>query len=258
MNPSPVLLQLSRLFSRIAPVAAVLFLLILADIFISSYRESKLPYRGLPGSSQAVSGELDYPASALTKISYTASSPHIRLEITAAQGKLWRGRLYVDAGAPPGEYSWQVFPGRTPPLQALPSYRINVFTDAAHLNASYLSLCRRYLGIEPIWLALIAFLLSVAGLAASFLLSTHRERQLASKDIVPIAKMARTKQGWEVHFALGLRHGIRLHDTLLLLDAGFEPAGRITVDRVEADHSCALVPFDRNIAPDYWLAKAQE
>ena len=102
------------------------------------------------------------------------------------------------------------------------------------------------------------FVAVMAGLAGSFLLSTHRERQLASKDIVPIAKMARTKQGWEIHFALGLRQGIRAHDTLLLLDAGFAPAGRITVERVEDDHSCALVPFDRTIAPDYWLAKAQE
>jgi hypothetical protein len=258
MNPSPKLLQLSHLFSRIAPVAAVLFLLFLADIFISSYRESKMPYRALPGSSQAVSGDLAFPASSLAKISYTASSPHIRLEITAAQGKLWRGRLHVDAGAPPGEYTWQVFPGRTPPPQAPPPYRILVFPDEAQLNASYLSLCRRYLGIAPIWLALVAFFLVIAGLAGSFLLSSHREHQLASKDIVPIAKMARTKQGWEIHFALGLRHGIRLHDTLLLLDAGFAPAGRITVERVEADHSCAMVPFDRTIAPDYWLAKAQE
>jgi hypothetical protein len=258
MNPPPTLLQLSRLFSRMAPVAAVLFLLLLADIFISSYRESKMPYRALPGGSQAVSGDLAYPASAMAKISYTASSPHIRLEITATQGKLWRGRLHVDAGTPPGEYAWQVFSGRTPPPQAPPPYRILVFTDAAQLNASSPSLCRRYLGIAPIWPALAMFVVVIAGLAGSFLLSTHREDQLASQDIVPIAKMARTKQGWEIHFALGLRHGLRQHDTLLLLDAGFEPAGRITVERVEADHSCALVPFDRNIAPDYWLAKAQE
>lgn len=258
MSGSPFLLQLSRLFSRIAPAAAIVFLCVMVDIFVSSYLESKRFFRALPGTSQAISGELADPAHSLTDLSYVVPSSRIQLFFTAAQGKLWRGRLDVGPDAQPGEYDLQVFMGRTPPNEPLTFYRLQVFSGQQELNASYKSLTRRYLGLAPLWIALAAAVLVIAGLAASFHLSSRQERQLASQDIVPIAKMARTKQGWEIHFALGRRHGIHPRDTLLLLDARFTPAGRIIVDRVEADYSIALVPLNTAIAPTYWLAKAQD
>jgi hypothetical protein len=257
MNGSPLLLQVSRLSSRTAPVAAVVFLLVMADIFVSGYRESKLLFRALPGTSQAISGELAYPAHTLNDLSYVVPSSRLQLFFTVTQGKLWHGRLEVGPDAQPGEYALQVFVGRTAPDDTLPVYRVQVFPDQRQLNASYKSLVRHYLGLAPLWIALVASILVIAGLAASYYLSARQEQQLAGQDIVPIAKMARTKQGWEIHFALGRRHGIRPQDTLLLLDAQFTPAGRITVDRVEAEHSTALVPLNATIAPTYWLAKAQ-
>lgn len=258
MSGSPLILPLCRLFSRIAPVAAVMFALFIADIFASGYLEPKLLFRALPGTSQAISGELAYPAYNLANLSYVVSPDRVQVFFTATQGKLWHGRLQVGRDTPPGEYLLQVFVGRTPPRDALPRYRIQIFADKAHLDASYMSLTRRYMGVNPLWLALATFVLVISGLAGSYLLSSYREQQLAGQDIVPIAKMARTKKGWEIHFALGLHQGIRPQDTLLLLDAGFAPVGRIIVDKVESDHSSALVPFNRTIAPDYWLAKAQE
>ncbi len=258
MNGSPFLLQLSRLLSRIAPVAAIVFLCAMADIFVSGYLESKRFFRALPGTSQAISGELADPAHSLADLSYAAPSSRIQLFFTATQGKLWRGRLEIGAAAQPGEYDLQVFMGRSPPDDPLTFYRLQVFSGQRELNASFKSLTRRYFGLAPLWLALAASILVVAGLAASYCLSSRQEQQLASQDIVPIAKMARTKQGWEIHFALGRRHGIHPRDTLLLLDARFTPAGRIIVDRVEADHSIAMVPLGTAIAPTYWLAKAQD
>lgn len=258
MTGSPLVMRLSRLFSRLAPVAAVLFLLSIADIFLSGYLEPKHLYRGLPGSEQAISGELADPVHSLTDLSYVTSTPRVRLLFDETRGKLWRGRLQIDPQTPAGEYRLRVFAGKNPPGDDLLIYRIQVHSDKAHLNASYLSMSRRYLGMAPIWPVLFAFLLVICGLAASYLLSSLQEQKLASQDIVPIAKMARTKQGWEIHFALGLRQGVHPRDTLLLLDSRFVPAGRIIVERVEAEHSCALVPFTKTIAPNYWLAKAQE
>jgi len=258
MNGSSLLLQISRLSSRIAPVAAIVFLLVMADIFVSGYLESKLLFRVLPGASQAISGELAYPAHAVTNLSYVVPSSRLQLFFTDTQGKLWHGRLEISPDAQPGEYALQVFVGRTPPDNPMTVYRVQVFSDQQLLNASYKSLVRRYLGLAPLWIVLVAAILVVAGLAASYYLSTRQEKQLASQDIVPIAKMARTKQGWEIHFALGRRHGIHPQDTLLLLDARFTPAGRIIVHRVEAEHSTALVPLNATIAPTYWLAKAQD
>ena len=120
------------------------------------------------------------------------------------------------------------------------------------------SLVRRLLRLSPLWITVGGGAMVVAGLAGSYHLSNRQEKRLACRDIVPVAKMARTRQGWEIHFALGRRHGIRPQDTLLLLDARFAPVGRIVVDRVEESHSTALVPLSAALAPDYWLAKAQD
>jgi hypothetical protein len=120
------------------------------------------------------------------------------------------------------------------------------------------SLIRRLLRLSPWWITLGGGGIVLAGLAGSYHMSSHQERRLACQDIVPVAKMARTRQGWEIHFALGRCHGIRPQDTLLLLDARFAPVGRIVVDRVEENHSTALVPLSATLAPDYWLAKAQD
>ena len=258
MTGSPSLVRLSHLLARLAPVTAILFLLFLGDIFLSGYLEPKHLYRALPGSSQAISGELVLPVHSLSDLSYAVSTPRIRLQFEESKGILWHGRLQIDPQAQPGEYGMRVFTGKNPSGDTPPLYRIQIHADKAHLNASCSSLSRRYLGIAPFWPALSAFILAACGLGASFLLSSLQEQQLARQDIVPIAKMARTKKGWEIHFALGLRQGIHPRDTLLLLDSNFVPAGRIIVERAEEEHSYALVPFTRTIAPNYWLAKAQE
>jgi hypothetical protein len=120
------------------------------------------------------------------------------------------------------------------------------------------SVTHRFLNVAPWWIALGSAGLVMAGLAGSYHISNRMVKRLACRDIVPVAKMARTKQGWEIHFALGRCHGIRPQDTLLLLDARFVPVGRIAVDRVEEHHSTAQVPLNATLAPDFWLAKAQD
>jgi hypothetical protein len=132
---------------------------------------------------------------------------------------------------------------------------VDIFV-AGHLESG--SIIRRFLKLAPWWIVLGGGLTVAAGLAGSYYISNRQERRLACRDIVPVAKMARTLQGWEIHFALGRCHGIRPQDTLLLLDARFAPVGRIVVDRVEENHSTAMVPLNATIAPDYWLAKAQD
>lgn len=119
-------------------------------------------------------------------------------------------------------------------------------------------LIRRFSGLSPLWIVMVSSAMVIAGLAGSYHISNRQERRLACRDIVPVAKMARTLNGWEIHFALGRCHGIRPQDTLLLLDARFAPVGRIVVDRVEESHSTAVVPLNARLAPDYWLAKAQD
>jgi hypothetical protein len=258
MKPRVRLYQTSRLLVRATPFAAIVFLLSIADIFVSGYLDSKWYYRALPSSSQAVSGELPYPVEVVENLAYAADSPQMRLLFTATQGRLWRGRLEVGPDAGPGGHTIKVFDGRRAPPDNLPPIEVQVFADRAKLNASYNSLARRCLGIAPLWIALTAFALTIAGLASSYRLSSFQEQQLAGQDIVPIARMARTKHGWEIHFALGRIQGIRPRDNLLLLDARFVPVGRIAVDRVEAHHGSALVPLNMTIAPNYWLAKAQD
>jgi hypothetical protein len=132
---------------------------------------------------------------------------------------------------------------------------IDIFVSG-HLASE--SFTRRFLRLAPLWIALGSGVMVAAGLAGSYYMASLQERRLACRDIVPVVKMARTRQGWEIRFALGRCHGIRPQDTLLLLDARFAPVGRIVVDRVEENHSTALVPLHATIAPDYWLAKAQD
>jgi hypothetical protein len=249
--------RFSRLLVVCGPFFAVVFILSLADILLSGYTEPKNTFRAMVDSSQPVNGKLGRPAQSADRLGYVLGShqedARIRLTFYEVRGSLWRGELHVPAGTSPGIYGFQVVVAGQAPAEDSSVYHVLVFDSRKQLNESYKSFVRRHLGISPVWMMLAALPLLMTSLAGSYYQSSRQENQLARKGIVPILKMVRRKDGWEVMFALGFGNGLRVHDQLLLLNADFEQVGHVTVSRVSRQAAHANIPFDESLEPTYWV-----
>ena len=246
---------LNRLVTRIGAAVAVLFLFFLVDNFVTGHFSGRNVLRALPGTSQPISGELTLSVSDASGLVYSAESRYLALEIEEARGRLWRGRLMADPAIRPGEYFLKVWvSGQEAPEKIRPS-RILIFAEQKQLRASYPSLTRRLTGIAPMWMALFSLPLVIAALAGSFFLSSRQEIILERNGIVPILRMISRKQGWEIHFPLGARHGVAPADELILMNERFEASGTIKVEDVDEDFGKATVPFNAKIAPSWWVVR---
>jgi hypothetical protein len=239
----------------VGTVVGVIFLFSILDTFLSGYLEPKATYRAFPGTSQFITGELQDPVESIADLVYSAEPPAVRLVFLEARGRLWRGSLEVDAGAPEGEIVVKVFRKRLVPDDKTPRLRVLVFTDQAPYRASFKSLTRRFLGIPPWWISLVTFPLVGLSLGLSYYLSGRREAILARQGIVPITRMVRSKSEWEITFALGLDHGIKMGDHLPLLNDRLERRGEVVVTHVEADESKASLDASAKIGPNSFVAK---
>ena len=247
---------MNRVVKHAGALIAALFLLSVGDTFISGQLASEETFRAMPGNSQAISGKLPVPIRDVRELAFSVDSPHIRIDFNAAQGRLWRGRMNIGESVQTGDYNLRVFPVYTKvPEEDMPEYRIRVFEDKAHLDASYMSLIRRVLGIPPAVMVIVTLPLVLAGLGASYWLSSQQEAILARHGIVPIVKMVRRKQGWEIHFGLGRNQGIRADDRLVLLNRQLVRVGQVNISQVDADYSQAVVPFSQELTPSYWVAR---
>jgi hypothetical protein len=248
--------EASQRTSRIVgTVVGVIFLFSILDTFLSGYLEPKATYRAFPGTSQFITGELQDPVESTVDIGYSAEPPVVRLAFLEARGRLWRGSLDVDAAAPEGEIVVKVFRKRLVPDDGTPRFKVLVFTDGASYRASFKSLTRRFLGIPPWWISLITFPLVGLSLALSYYFSGKREAILATQGIMPITRMVRSKSEWEVTFALGLDHGIKMGDRLHLLNDKLERTGEVVVTHTEADESKASLDASAKIGPNSFVAK---
>lgn len=254
MTEVATLQKLSERVSWLGGIIGVLFVLSVIDTIASGFLTPKNSFSVVAGTSLWVNGNLPLPVKDLEALNYQVPSPGIHIVFKQVQGRMWRGLLEVAPEAQPGQFSLVVSARSLPEESTPPVYHVHVFDTAAALRQSYPSWIRRYLGIRPLFMILATLPLVTACLAASFYLSSRMEALLAQKGIVAIAKMARTKQGWEIHFALGRNGGIAVNDHLQLLDPAFRPIGQITVAQVLDTHSIATVALTTKITPDCWIA----
>jgi hypothetical protein len=245
----------SKVVGFIGALVSVIFIISILDTFLSGYLEPKATFRAFPGTSQFVSGDLQWPVEDIADLTYRSDTPMVKVAFLRARGRLWWGNLEVDPAAREGEVALMVFPKHTVPDSDTPRLRLLIFTDEAGYRASFKSFIRRLLGIPSWWIAAAALLLMACSLVLSYYLTGKREAALAIKGIVPVLKLVRRGKEWEITCGLGRKHGIKMGDRLPVLNDTLEPIGEGVVIHVEADESKASLDASLKIGPNSFVAK---
>jgi hypothetical protein len=235
--------------------AGLLFVLSVADTFISGHLDDAKLIRALPGSRHAVNGTLTQTISSLDELRYQADNAGLRLAFIDLRGRIWRGELGVAETVSPGRYDFQVCDAREQAVEAPGAHRVLVFDYEAAMNASYPSICRKVFGIPPWWLVIASIPLLACALLVSYLHSSRQEALLEQKGIFPIMKLSRLKDRWEVGIPVHGEQKIFAGDMLRLLNSGLQPVGELRIQSVRGRMANAVVDLSADIAPGYFVQK---
>ncbi|WP_419662150.1 uncharacterized protein Dvar_25930 [Desulfosarcina variabilis str. Montpellier] len=223
-----------RLIKRAGLVLGVLFVASILDGFICTHLDGKHLIRALPGTRQAISGDLDQPVRRPEEVAFRfEEGPGLALTIAEVRGRFWRGTVNVPSGAHEGIYRLNVSGGSGSKDQRATLYRIQVFDLPAALNDSYPSFIRRFFGFSPWWVAVVAAPLLVACLAFAFILPESGNRLSSKEGIAPIVKLARRKDHWEVAAAFFPDAPIAEGSLVDVVDKNRQPLTPMTVARIE-------------------------
>jgi hypothetical protein len=266
-----------RAFNRLALLFFGLFLISVADLLFYRLAESDRIFKVVAGGETRVSGKLLQPIDRRllqsstvpseqgdgSEVDYSrllAYSPEghgFKLRITDVQGRLWRGVLWADVRALPGQADLQVFARPGPAPAEGPHYTVRIFPDTAGIRKSYRSLGKRFLGIEPLWVPLMLFPFALLFFTATYKATRREEGRMQAEGIGPIYKLAKRKDHWEVVFGLGSRNGIRTGQILSLLDPARRKVAEFDVDTVAEDYSTAKLDLSTPIRSDYLVEGSQ-
>ncbi len=238
----------------IGGLLGVVFLFSALDMIVSGFLTPKNRFSLVSGTSQWINGEMPSPIKELGALHYRVNAPHLRLVFKQIQGRLWRAVLEAMPEAPAGEYTLEVLAQGIAAPGELPKYQVRIYASQAALRQSYPSIIRRTLGWPPLYLLLASLPMVIGALAVSYYLSGRIESQLFQIGIAPIAKMARTKEGWEIHFPLSGLTGIGNEEPLQLLTPDFRPIGPISLAKIQDAYGIAIAPATAAITPAHWIA----
>ena len=207
----------------------------------------------LAGTRQPVSGDLNQPVRRISDMQYQLDMPGSELIVEEVKGRFWRGTLTVPPALPEGVYTFKAHGGKISDPADEAVYRIAVFASISAMNASTPSLFRRTLGIAPWWISVVALPLLMVSLALSFHLTTRRESLLTEQGLVPIIKMARCKDHWEVAAALAREHRVAAGHCLELVDRNMQPVAQLMVTRIENGQMHGRLDLSVPVAPDGYV-----
>lgn len=242
-----------RLIKRAGLALGILFWASILDNFICSHLDGKNLIRALPGTRQAISGDLDQPVRRPDEVAFQFKDPGVTLTIAEVKGRFWRGTVSVPSGANDGIYRLTVFSRFVSDRSRAPVYRIMVYPSQAALNASYPSIIRRFFGISPWWVATFAAPLLGVCLAFSFILSEDRRLLISIEGIAPIVKLARRKDYWELAAALPSGFTVAEGSQVEVVDKNRQPLTCMTVMRVENGLVHGQVGVDTPVRPDGYI-----
>lgn len=231
----------------------IIFVLSVIDTFVSGHLQQKGSVHVLIGTKQAVSGKLAVSVSSADEVGYRAESPALFLQIVEARGRLWRGTLQVPLSVSPGTYYLQVFSLSNSQPEKVPRLKVMVFDSEQALRASYLSITRKLLGIDPWWISIAILPMLFALLFASYRLSTRQEDLLRRKGYTPIIKMARRKDHWKITAISAGQPLINTGDTIELVDPKLQKTAEMIVEKVENDRIEGRVSLDAEVRPDGYV-----
>lgn len=245
--------KLRRLIRRTGLVLGVLFLASILDGFICTHLDGRHLIRALPGTRQAISGDLDQPVRRPEEVAFRFEDPGPTLTIAEVRGRFWRGTVNVPSGAYEGVYRLRVSGGSGSTDQRATVYRIQVFDLPAALNDSYPSVIKRVFGFSPWWVAAAAAPLLVACLAFAMILPESGNGLSSREGIAPIVKLARRKDHWEVAAALFSDAPIAEGGLVDVVDKNRQPLTSMTVARIENGLVHGQVGLNVPVRPDGYI-----
>ena len=263
-----------KAFRRVSIAFFVVFLLALIDMVAFILTDSKTVFKVVAGGETEISGKLADPIdpNELRPLPDQSSGPladrdlnrlltvspenrHYAIRFTGVNGRIWRGILKTEPFAAPADLAFQVIQTGKPEEARPIIYHVFIYPDEASYRHSYLSLTKRWTGIDPFWAPLMLLPLGVLLFWIGFRIARQEESDLQAGGIGPIYKLVKQKEHWEVVFGLGARQGIRSGDTLLVLDSRHRAIGEIVAREVAADHTTATVDRQAPIRADYLIAR---
>lgn len=249
---------MSKTLNRVGALLGILFLLSVLDTVFSGYTEPKELCRIFPGSTEFVSGKVSVDRIPSPKdLRIVADSPLITVDFIEARGRMWRGKLYVPPSMPAGTYRFKTLLRWEQPSEEETEYLVRVFEDKGSYQRSFRSLSRRYLGVAPWWITAFTFPGLLLCLLLSFRVSSQKEARLNKEGLASIFKVTRRKDGCEVSFGLGESDGIRVGDSLWLMNRSWNPVGEVKVKKVSSQYATADVDPTIGVKPDYLVGKKQ-
>lgn len=247
---------MSKMLSRVGALLGVLFLVSVLDTVFSGYMEPKEFCRIFPGNTEFVSGKVSADRiTSLEDLKSVADSPLIAVEFVEARGRMWRGKVHVPSSMEAGTYHFKTLLRWQQPAEEESEYTVAVFRNEAAYRNSFHSLLRKYLGIPPWSITAVTFPLLLICLLLSFRISSQKEALLNKEGLATVFKVTRRKDGCEVSFGFGEDDGVRVGDSLWLMNRRWQPVGEVKVKKVSSQHATAEVDPNIGVRPDYLVGK---
>lgn len=263
-----------KAFRRFSVAFFVLFLLTLIDMVAFIMSDAKTVFKVVAGGETEISGKLTDPIdpNELRPLPDQSGGPeadrdlnhlltvsplnrHYAIRFTGVNGRIWRGILKTEPFAAPADLAFQVMRTGNPEEPRPVTYHVFIYPDEASYRRSYLSLTKRWTGIDPLWAPLMLLPMGVLIFWIGFGIARQEESDLQAGGIGPIYKLVKQKEHWEVVFGLGSRQGIRPGDTLLVMDSRRHQVGEIVAREVAADHTTATVDAKAPIRAEFLIAR---
>jgi hypothetical protein len=248
--------QLSRWRSLAGKAGALLCCLALAavlDGLISRFRDPANVVRVLPGMAVEINGGLTEEVRGIQDLDFTSDSEHLRVSFDAVHqgyflgGEMWRGKVTVSPGIPPGEYRLTVSPRKSSVAKTAPAFQILVFPDALSLQRSQASLIRRYSGYSPFAAAASCLPGILLAFGLVYHLSGKRDALLAQSGRAEIYRVLRREDGCEIHFGLGTAQGLGPGSLVSLADKHGRAVGTARVEESTPISSVAVVSAGQEV-----------
>jgi hypothetical protein len=249
------------LAGKIAMAFCVIALLVLVDGLLVHFREPANLVKVLPGAITDLNGELTDEASDIQDLTFVTSSDQLTVNFAAIHkgyflgGDMWRGRLIVGQGIPPGEYNLSVLPKRAASSRKAPAFRILVFPDALSLQNSSTSIVRRWYGVSAFVVAAGCLPGILLAFGAVYWLSGRREALLAATGQAEIYQVTGRDGGCEIRFGLGTAHGISPGARVAIHDDMGQQVGTGTVEVCNQKVSVAQATSDQPIKAGYLVSR---
>jgi hypothetical protein len=265
-----------KAFRRISIAFFVIFSLVLIDMVAFILTDAKTVFKVVAGGETQISGKLTDPIdpNELRPLPDQSGGPlanrdlnrllavspenrHYAIQSTGVNGRIWRGILKTEPFSAPADLAFQVLRTGKPKEQRPIIYHVFIYPDEASYRHSYLSLTKRWTGIDPLWAPLMLLPLGVLIFWFGFRIARQEESDLQAGGVGPIYRMVKQKEYWEVIFGLGSQQGIRPGDTLQVIDTQHRAVGEIVAAEVAADHTTAKVDRQAPIRSDYLIARVE-